>query len=141
VVEPLRIHSRLAIPPEELLLAFARAGGPGGQNVNKVETKAVLRWSVAHSRVLSEEQRERLQARLSSRLVGDGELLVQASRYRERGRNVEDARERLAELVRSALTEPRSRRATRPTRASKERRLQEKRRRSGTKRERRSDGD
>lgn len=132
---PLRVTSRLSLPEEELELSFARSGGPGGQNVNKVATKVVLRFSVPDSRVLSERQRARLLERCP-RLTGAGEVVIHASRYRDRERNIEDARERLATLVRGALAEPKRRKATRPTRASKERRLDAKRKRSETKRRR-----
>jgi len=101
----LPINARLAIPAAELSATFARSGGPGGQNVNKVESKVVLRWSPARSGVLSDAQRARLLERLASRLTGDGELVLHASSHRTRARNVEDARERLAELVRDALRE------------------------------------
>jgi len=94
---------------------------------------------VRTSAVLSDGQRARLLERLAPRLVGEGELLVQASTYRERGRNLEEARERLASFVREALAVPKKRRPTRPTRGSKERRLKEKRQRSDTKRRRRAD--
>ncbi|TDJ69325.1 MAG: aminoacyl-tRNA hydrolase [Planctomycetota bacterium] len=135
-MEPLRVNERLVLPPEELSVAFARSGGPGGQNVNKVATKVVLRFSIEASASLGETRRARLLGRLASRLTGSGELLVQASRYRERGRNLADARERLAAILREALQVQRPRRATRPTAGSKRRRLEAKRRRGELKRRR-----
>ncbi len=136
-MQPLRVNSRLVIPPEELSVSYARAGGPGGQNVNKVATKVVLRFSVTASGVLGPTRRARLQQRLASRLSGAGELVLHASRHRERARNLQDALERLATMLREALAVPRVRRPTRPTRASKQRRLEAKRRRGDLKRSRR----
>lgn len=134
--EGLRVNSRLILPPGELHVTFARSGGPGGQNVNKVATKAVLVFSVEGSEVLGERRKAILRGRLASRLTRAGEIVIHASRHRERIRNEEDARDRLAALLRSAL-EPRPRRkATKPTRSSKRRRLEEKRRRGTVKRDR-----
>lgn len=131
---PLRVGERLLLPGEELRFEYARSGGPGGQNVNKVETKVLLRFSVRDSRVLGERRRALLLERLAARLTKEGELLVHSSRYRERRRNEEDARERLAVLLRDALAVPKKRRATRPARSAVERRLLEKRRRGERKR-------
>lgn len=137
--DPLSIRPGLELPARELRLEFARAGGPGGQNVNKVETKVLLRFGVLDSPTLSDGQRATIQRKLASRLSASGEILIQASRYRERERNVEDARSRLAEILRRALTEPKPRRATRPTRGSQERRRTGKSLRSAVKRQRRGD--
>lgn len=136
-MEALRVTSRLTIPAEEFEVSFARSGGPGGQNVNKVASKVLLRWSVRDSRMLSDGQRHLLMQRLSARLVGDGELLIQASTHREQARNLEDARERLAEIVRGALHQAKKRRATKPTRGSQRRRLETKSQRSQIKKDRR----
>lgn len=125
------------IPAREIVIEYARSGGPGGQRVNKVETKAVLRFDVGASRAFGEEQRELLRRRLASRLTSAGELVLHASRFRDRQRNVDDARARLAEILAEALRPRRPRRATKPTRSSQERRLGEKRRRSEIKRDRR----
>ena len=100
-------------------------------------SKAVLRFSVRHSRALSESQRRLALQRLGGRLCGDGDLVIHASRHREQARNVEDARERLATTLREALSPPKHRRKTRPTRASVRRRLDQKRQRGDRKRERR----
>jgi ribosome-associated protein len=135
-VEPLRVNARLTIPPDELRVAFSRSGGPGGQNVNKVETRVELRFSVRDSAVLGEARRERLLERLASRLTKEGEIVLHASTSRHRARNLEDARERLATLLAEALRQERPRKATKPTRGSQERRLKEKKQRSETKRRR-----
>ncbi len=135
----LRVRSDLEIPDGELDEQFVRAGGPGGQNVNKVATKVVLRFSVTKSTCLSQSQRDKLLAALATRINGEGELVIHASRHRDQSRNRSDARERLAELLCEALQPRRRRRATRPTRGSKERRLAAKKQRSQTKRLRRGD--
>ena len=138
-MEPLRINSHLVLPANELSVTAARSGGPGGQNVNKVATKVILRFDVTTSRVLGERRKSLLFARLASRLTSRGELVIHASTYRDRARNLEDARERLATTLREALRSEKKRVATRPTRASKRRRLDSKRRRGELKRERRRD--
>jgi len=130
----LEILAGLVLPEDELRIAATRSGGPGGQNVNKVATRVTLRFAPKTSRALSEDQRERLAERLAGRLTRTGEVVIHASRHRERRRNEEDARERLRALLRDALQETKERHPTRPTRGSKERRLAEKRRRSEKKR-------
>lgn len=140
-MDGLVITDALTIPEAELEESFARSGGPGGQHVNKTETKVELRWSVADSSVLTEVDRDWLMKRLSDRLTASGELLVTAGDERSQSRNRADARRKLAALVREALVRPRRRRATRPTRSSVERRLSDKKRRGEIKagRKRRDD--
>lgn len=135
-MEPLRVNARLLLPPDELQMDFARSGGPGGQHVNRTESKVVLRFDVAGSRALGDVRRARIVERLASRLTREGEIVIHASRFRERSRNIEDARERLAEMLREALVPVKPRRATRPTRASKERRLTAKKQHGEKKRRR-----
>lgn len=130
----LRITPTIVIPEEELGLAFARSGGAGGQNVNKVSSKAEVRWTPATSRALSEIDRTWLLAKLRSRLTTDGELIVISTKTRDQLRNREDAEAKLAELVAAALVRPKVRRATKPSRGAKERRLKEKKVRSEIKR-------
>ena len=136
-MEPLRINSRLILPPGELHASFSRSGGPGGQNVNKVATRVQLRFSVLESPSLGERRRALLMRQLKSRLTKGGEVIVHASSHRERGRNLEEARQRLAALLCSGLQMPRKRKPTKPTRASKRRRLDAKRKRGDLKRSRR----
>ena len=124
----------LVIPGAELRETASRSSGPGGQHVNKSNTRVTLRWSVADSVALGPNQRRRVLRRLASRSTRDGEVLVHASRHRSRARNRELARERLAELVRDALVVRKPRRPTRQSRASKERGLAAKKHRGAVKR-------
>jgi ribosome-associated protein len=119
----LHISRTLALPDAELTERVLRADGPGGQHVNRTESAVELRFDVAGSPSLPEEVRARRLARRDRRMTEEGVLVIQARRFREQARNRDDARERLAELVRGALVAPKKRVATRPTRASKERRL------------------
>lgn len=119
----LTISRTLSLPESELIERFLRADGPGGQHVNRTESAVELRFDVAGSPSLPDEVRARLLARRDRRLTFDGVLVIQGRRFRDQGRNRDDVRERLAELVRGALLPPKKRVATKPTRASKERRL------------------
>lgn len=134
----LELTPRIRIPDDELVERFVRASGPGGQNVNKVATAVELRFDVATSRVLPEPLRARLLARRDHRLTGDGVLVISAQRFRTQERNRADARERLLTFLRAGLEVPKDRIATRPSRASKERRLGTKRERASVKRARQS---
>jgi ribosome-associated protein len=135
-VPDLWVNEQVTIPGGELRVSFVRSGGPGGQRVDKVATKVELRWAPTTSAALSEADRQRLLSRLANRLTGAGELVVTSERTRDQARNREDARAKLAELVREALVPPKPRLETRPTRASRERRLLEKKQRGSKKRSR-----
>jgi len=134
----LQVNESLAIPRSELDVRVSRASGAGGQHVNKTSSRVEIFWNVARSSALSEEQRARLMERLSSRLTTDGSIRVVASDMRSQSRNRELAEERLADMVRRALVVPKKRRPTKPTRASKEARLESKKKQSHKKRERRN---
>lgn len=137
----LRVDSAITIPESELSWRFSRSSGPGGQGVNTADSRVELMWDAAASPVLSPLQRERLLERLSGRLV-DGVLTITASEHREQLRNREAARARLAAVVAEALRPPSPpRRPTKPSRGAKERRLEEKKRRTDVKRLRRPPSD
>lgn len=135
----LAVTGTVSIPRTELQYRATRAGGAGGQHVNTSSTRIELLWNVATSQALDEEARARVSAKLASRLDGEGNVRVVSSARRSQVQNREAAEARLAELVRGALAVPRRRKPTRPTRAAKEARLGDKRKRSETKRQRRSD--
>lgn len=134
---PIVVSPRVTIPDADLHVAFIRASGPGGQNVNKVASAVQLRFDLAGTHALDPAVKARLAALAGQRLTDDGHVLIVARTQRSQEQNRREAESRLAALVRAALVEPTERRATRPTRASKERRLESKRRTQRTKRLRR----
>lgn len=128
---------RHRIPLSELEIQFARASGPGGQNVNKTSTKAQARWDLEASPSFSEKEKQLIRERLASRLTKRGELVVSSMRERSQLQNKERATERLRKLVTDALAPQEKRIPTKPTRASKRRKTENKSRRSEVKRSRR----
>jgi len=129
----LQVNSRIVIPASELVIRFARSGGPGGQHVNKVATRVELSFDVAHSPSLTEEDRVILLAALRTRLTRDGSLTITVDSSRSQWRNREEAIERLTALLRAALAPRKKRTPTSPTRASRTRRVAGKRLRSARK--------
>lgn len=133
---PIRVNSRFAIPLREIELTFVRSGGPGGQNVNKVATKAVLRFDLQHSPSVPDAARARALGRLASRLTTDGVLVLSSSAHRDQTRNREAVIERLRTLLAEATRAPKRRVPTKPSAGARERRLADKKRRAEQKRQR-----
>jgi ribosome-associated protein len=134
----IRVNAQISIEEREIEESFVRASGPGGQNVNKLSTAVQLRFDVRGSPSLPAEVRARLERLAGARLTRDGVLVITAQCHRTQARNREDALERLLELIRRAAVAPVKRRPTKPTKASRERRIEGKKRRAGIKRLRRA---
>jgi ribosome-associated protein len=130
----IQVTPTVVIPESEISERFVRASGPGGQNVNKVATAVELRFDPSQSSVLTGDACARLRVLAGSRMTADGVMVIDARRFRTQARNREDARERLADLIRRALIVPRRRRKTKPGKAADERRIESKKRRADTKR-------
>ena len=137
----LTVSAELVIPAHELEEQASRSGGPGGQHVNKTSNRVTLRWNLGKSIALREEQRARLLVQLDSRLTRSGELIVHVDGHRSRRRNLDEARERLVAILSEGLEVPRSRRPTRPSRAARQKRMDQKRHRSNLKKDRRAQDD
>lgn len=129
----LTVDDRVVIPQGELELQFSRSGGPGGQHVNTTDTRARLRWRMAESTCISQAAKGRLREAHPAWVTTDGDVLITSDQHRSRQQNIDEVRERLREAVYRALRPPRPRKETRPTRASKRRRLQSKKRRGDKK--------
>lgn len=136
----LEVTPQIQIPLEEFDLAFARSSGPGGQNVNKVNSKVQLRWKVVESPSLPEPVRARLLSLVGKRLTNEGELVITSQRFRDQQKNIDDCYDKLRELIAAAATPPVKRRPTKPSKASKQRRLTNKRVQSAKKDSRRGGG-
>ncbi len=137
----MEITPTLSIPDNELTITFVRASGPGGQNVNKVATAVQLRFNVRNSPSLAEDVKARLVKLAGNRMTQDGVLVIEAKRYRSQEQNRSDAELRLTVLIQKALIMPKRRRPTRPTAASRVRRVQAKKIRAEIKRQRQIKGD
>jgi ribosome-associated protein len=120
------IAGRIRVPLDEFEFSFARSGGPGGQNVNKVSSKALLRWRVAVSPSLPADVRDRFVRRFANRITTDGDLMLSSQEHRDQPGNVAACLEKLRQLLLAAATVPKPRRATKPTRGSKQRRRKDK---------------
>lgn len=124
------INSRIVIPANELVTSFARSSGPGGQNVNKVNSKAILRWNLRASTAIPDDAKLRFEACFPTRINQNGEVMVSSEAHRDQGRNLSDCYDKLRQLIQAALVVPRQRKKSKPTYGSIQDRLANKRHRS-----------
>lgn len=129
----LNVNDAISVPDTEFEWTYARSGGPGGQNVNKVSSKAVLRWKLVESPSIPAHVKERFGRLFASRVTTEGEVVLSSQQFRDQERNRQDCLEKLAEMIREAATLPKPRKATKPTKGSKRRRLADKKHHSATK--------
>ena len=132
----LYVNARLTIPSDEISVSTARSSGPGGQNVNKVNSKVTLHWSPGNCSSLRADWRRRFVASYSNRINREGQLVISSQQYHDQSRNLADARQRLVSMLLSCQNPPKSRKATRPTLGSKRRRLEQKKQQSQKKQNR-----
>jgi ribosome-associated protein len=140
-IDMLEINERIRIPDDEFHWSYARSGGPGGQNVNKVASKAVLRWDLAASPSVPEDVKARLRAQQPGRITVEGEMLVTSERFRDQERNRQDCLEKLGAMLLQAAVVPKARKKTKISKGAKRARLADKKRNSARKQERRRPAD
>ena len=136
----IRVHENLVIPATELEVSYARSSGPGGQNVNKVNSKVTMKWALHETQLLPESVADRLRVLAKSRLIEDGSLQVTSQVHRDQMQNLRECMTKIQQLVLQALNPPKARKATRPSAGSNRRRLEEKSKRSQTKSNRSTGG-
>ena len=132
------INSTISIPMSEFDISYARSPGPGGQNVNKVNSKVILRWDVTNTKHLPEHVRKRFLVQWQARVTKSGHVVIHSHRFRDQPRNYADCMNKIREMIRAATVVPKKRKATKPTAGSKRRRLESKKRNSQRKQSRRS---
>ena len=137
----LQISTHIAIPEDELSFSFSRSSGPGGQNVNKVSSKATMRWQATASQALPVDVRGRFLAKYASQLTNDGEVVLYSQEFRDQPKNIQACREKLRTMIASVVVPPKKRRPTKPTKGSKVRRLNDKKSRAKIKEGRRFRGE
>ena len=135
-MEDLFVSARLTIPSRQLTMSAARSSGPGGQNVNKVNSKVTLRWSPSSCESLDPAWKRRFLSRYATRINREGELVLHSEKYRDQGRNLADARKKLSDMLLDCQEAPKKRKATRPSRSSQRRRLDQKKQQSQKKQSR-----